>query len=143
MEKKYELTEESIQVFGKTLYRIRALRDFGDVKAGNIGGYIEKEDNLSQLGNAWVYGNARVYGDARVSDKYSILWISNIGSRADTTTFFRTKDKNIFVKCGCFTGDIDEFEKKVMKTHRDNRFAQEYCLAIALAKLRIGGNQNV
>ena len=66
MEKKYKLTEETINVNGRTLYRIEALKDFGDVKKGDNGGFIEKEDNLSQSGNCWVYGDAKVYGDARV-----------------------------------------------------------------------------
>ena len=65
--KKYELTEETFTVFGKTLYRIRAVRDFGSVKTGEFGGYIEKEENLSHFGNAWISGDAWVYGDARVS----------------------------------------------------------------------------
>ena len=47
MEKKYKLTEETINVFNKTLYRIEALRDFSDVKKGDKCGLIEKEDNLS------------------------------------------------------------------------------------------------
>lgn len=38
----------------RTLYSIRALRDFGDVKAGDFGGWIESEDNLSQAGDCWV-----------------------------------------------------------------------------------------
>ena len=73
MEKKYKLTEETINVEGKTLYHIEALRDFGDVKKGDKGGFIEKEDNLSQSDNCWVYGNAKVcdnamvYGNAKVS----------------------------------------------------------------------------
>ena len=68
MEKKYKLTEETINVNGKTLHRIEALRDFGDVKKGNKGGFIEKENNLSQSGDCWVYGNARVYSYAQVYD---------------------------------------------------------------------------
>ena len=54
------------------LHQIIALKDFGDVKRGDIGGWIESEDNLTQAGNAWVsgdawvYGNALIYGDARV-----------------------------------------------------------------------------
>ena len=65
---KYELTQEKITISGLVLHRIRALRDIKswDVRAGDLGGYIEKADNLSQDGDAWVYGNARVYGDARV-----------------------------------------------------------------------------
>ena len=64
--KKFELTTDSIDVNGVKLFRIKSLVDFGDVKAGAIGGYVEREENLSQNGNAWVYGNARVYGDAWV-----------------------------------------------------------------------------
>ena len=76
--KKYELTEETVTVYGKTLYRIRAVRDFGSVKTGEFGGYIEKEENLSHFGNAWIYGDARVfgnawvYGDARVSENAGV-----------------------------------------------------------------------
>ena len=64
--KKYKLTEETINVGDKTLHRIEALRDFSDVKKGDKGGYIEKEENLSQNGNCWVYDDAMVYGSARV-----------------------------------------------------------------------------
>ena len=64
--RKYEFTEETKNVLGVILHRIKALRDFGNVKAGDIGGWIEKEDNLSHEGACWVYGNARVCGDAEV-----------------------------------------------------------------------------
>ena len=73
MEKKYKLTEETINVEGRTLHRIEALRDFGDVKKGDKGGYIEKEENLSQNGNCWVYDDARIYGKARVLDNAKVL----------------------------------------------------------------------
>ena len=66
MSKKYELTDETTEVDGHTLHRIRAVRCFSDVKAGDIGGWVEKEDNLSQMGDAWVYENAEVYGNAKV-----------------------------------------------------------------------------
>jgi len=72
--KKYKLTDETKIVNGTTLHRIEALRDFGDVKSGNIGGWIESENSLSHNGNcwvfdgAWVFGNARVSGDALVCD---------------------------------------------------------------------------
>lgn len=41
--KKYELTSETKVVFGKTLYRIRALLSFGNVEPGTLGGWIESE----------------------------------------------------------------------------------------------------
>lgn len=64
--KKFELTNETKIFYGITLYRIKALTDFGSVSKGDLGGWIEKEDNLSQYGNAWIYDNAKVYGDAKV-----------------------------------------------------------------------------
>ena len=67
MEKKYELTDEIIEYNGRTLHRIKALKDFSDVKKENLGGWIEKEDNLSQEGDCWIYGNAEVHGDDRIS----------------------------------------------------------------------------
>ena len=76
--KKYRLTEETTKVGNRPLYRIQALRDFGNVTKGDIGGYIESEKNLSQDGNAWVSGNACVYGDAWVSGNacvYGDAWV--------------------------------------------------------------------
>jgi hypothetical protein len=53
--------------------RIVALKNFGDIKKGQSGGLIEKEENLSQEGDAWVYGNACIYEDAWV---YGNAWVS-------------------------------------------------------------------
>ena len=64
--KKYKFTGESKKRGNRTLLRIVATRDFGSVKAGDIGGWIEKESNLSHEGNCWVYDNGAVYGNGRV-----------------------------------------------------------------------------
>ena len=69
MDKKYEiLLDDAIEYEGKILYRIRALITFVDINdniinAGELGGYIENEDNLSQEDKAWVYDKSKVYGD--------------------------------------------------------------------------------
>ena len=68
MSKKYKLTDETISLNGATLYRIEALKDFGEIKKGDKGGFIESEDNLSHEGNAWVYDDACVYDNALVTD---------------------------------------------------------------------------
>lgn len=59
MDKKYELSEEAVQA-GKSgmLYRVRALKDFSDVKAGDLGGFVSSENNLSQEGECWLYDDA-------------------------------------------------------------------------------------
>lgn len=142
--KKYEFTGETKNIDGHILYRIRALRNIHcgglRIRAGDLGGWIETEENLSQEGNCWVYGNARVYGNAEVYRTRDIFWIDCIGSRNDTTTFFRTQSKQIHVKCGCFSGTIDEFETTVRTTHGDNMHAKMYRLAIQMAKLKLGGD---
>lgn len=57
-----------------TLYRIQAIRDIpGIVKAGEKGGYIEHEDNLSHDGNCWlkygyVYNGSKIENNAQVMD---------------------------------------------------------------------------
>ena len=70
--KKYELTTETLQFAGHILHRIKALKDFRSVKAGELGGWIESEKNLSQNGNAWVYNNAKVFDKARVYDDAAV-----------------------------------------------------------------------
>ena len=159
--KKYELTEETVTVYGKTLYRIRAVRDFGSVKTGEFGGYIEKEENLSHFGNAWVSGNAWVFDNARVYDDawvcgdakvYGDAWVSGnaevfntmhffvqgpIGSRNGFITFYRTKDDTVEVRCGCFSGSLQEFVNQVEETHGGSRYEKEYKLAAELAKVCI------
>jgi hypothetical protein len=63
MEKKYELLEgDCLRAGDRMVYRIRALKDFGDVRRGDIGGYIESEESLDHQGNAWVADVAQVYG---------------------------------------------------------------------------------
>ena len=66
--KKFELTAEYVtNIFGKKLFRIKALVAFGDVKEGDLGGFVEKESNLANSGKAWVSGDAGVSGDAQIS----------------------------------------------------------------------------
>ena len=82
--KKFELTDDIIQKPGGTrremLYRIRALIDIPNkgVKAGDLGGYVERESNLCHDDSSWIGGdahvceNAKVYGNALVTDRARI-----------------------------------------------------------------------
>ena len=60
MSKKYKITTQSIEWGNKKLFRIQAVKSFGGVTVGDLGGYIESENNLSQDGNSWVYDEAKV-----------------------------------------------------------------------------------
>ena len=187
--KKYEFTGETKEIRllfrTATLHRIRATVAFGIVEVGDLGGWIEKEENLSHEGKAWVCGDAEVCGDAKVwgnaevcgdakvcgdaevwgnakvcgdaevwgnaevcgdaevwgnAEVFSashVLVIGAIGSRNDFTTFYRDKDNEITVKCGCFLGKIDRFLEKVTQTHGDSKYALVYRAAVEVAKLQI------
>ena len=107
----FEFTGETRIRLGVTFKRIRATVDIGFLaKAGDIGGWIEKVNNLS--GNAWVSGdasvsgyaevsgnarvsdNARVFGNARVSGDARVFgnaWVSQpliAATRSDRYLFF-------------------------------------------------------
>lgn len=235
--KKYEMTSNVKEFSGHKLYQIRALKDFGDVKVGNLGGYIEKEENLSHDGNAWVYrgaqvfgnakiicnaqifgnaqvcgnacicgdawvygearvydnsrvsdsagvygkaqvcgnvlicgyaqvfdeakvsdraqvfdgarvyGNAQVYGetwlrnnawifnDARISNKADYICFGGFGSENGNITMFRTKNKDVYMRCNRFSGSLKEFEEIVKETYGDTKYAKEYLTCIEVAKI--------
>lgn len=58
--KKYDLIREG------NLFRIIALKDFSNVKKGDLGGVVENRNNLGQQGNCWIHENAKVTGKAEV-----------------------------------------------------------------------------
>ena len=153
--KKFKLTSEFIvDISGVKLFRIKALIEFGNVKAGDLGGYIEKEENLSHMGDAWVSddarisgnarvfgnarvsGDARVFGDARVSGDKDYAYAHGFGSCNRTTTFFRLKDGDVGVRCGCFYGTLAQFRDKVCETHGETKKAQEYLMLADLMEIR-------
>lgn len=88
MERKYIMTGETKTIGSCTLYRIQAVRDFGYVKAGYRGGWIEKKENLSHLGMCWVHedaivcGNAGVYENAMVYNNAVVCDNANIHGNA-------------------------------------------------------------
>ena len=80
---KYKLTDETIVVDGRTLYRIEALKDFADVHKGDKGGFIEYESNLSQDGNCWIYDDAKVFDRATVRGDAKIFCCAKVCDSAE------------------------------------------------------------
>ena len=107
MLKKYELTEQHPDT---GLWRIKALRDFGNVAKGDIGGWIEGEKNLSHEGDAWVYGKAEVSGDARVSraKHTSNVWTMTLGKHTITVD-------GDYLNIGCESHTIKQWLKNFRK----------------------------
>ena len=104
MNKKYELLPKG----ENGLHQIRALRDFGDVKVGELGGYIERESNLNHENNAWVSGNAWVFDNARVSGDARACDTARVSGDAQVTKclYFQqlrysitATDTHVFIGC--------------------------------------------
>ena len=128
--KKYKLTNETIKVDDKTLYRIEALKDFSDMCKGDKGGFVESESNLSQDGDCWVYGNAKVYGDAKVCGNALVYGDAKVCGDAKINSdedyivfknwwssgrFFTWTRSNDMWSVGCFYGSGEELIKKAYK----------------------------
>ena len=125
--KKYELlTDDTITIWDNKLFRIKALISFGDVKVGELGGYISKEDNLSHFGNAWVFGNAEVFGNAKVFGNVEVCGNAEVKYLRDYTVFKNTWSSGRYFtytksnkkwRVGCFYGTGQEL---IDKAYRDS-----------------------
>lgn len=134
--KKYELLkDDTIEVAGKTLFRIKALISFKDIRKGEIGGYVEAERNLSQSDNAWVTGNAWVCDDACVSDN---AWVETsndyIVFKNNWSSFrwFTYTKSNKMWRVGCFYGTGDELIKEAYADSEES--GRKYELYVNLVK---------
>ena len=162
MNDKYEFTDETKEFCGVTLRRIRAKAAFGIVAKGEIGGWVEKENNLQVSGDAWVYGDARVsgdawvYGDARVSGDAWVSGNARVYGNARVSGnalvsgnaainilaalgYYLTIHADAKIKMrfnvGCFSGTRKEFIAKA-KEYKISPKAVKAALALADATIR-------
>ncbi len=64
-----------------------------------------------------------------------IISIGPIGSRRGITyAFWCEYDKNIHIKCGCFSGSFDAWVNKCAETHRDDAHGKNYAAVAELIK---------
>ena len=136
--KKYELSNITIEFNGVTLYRIKALKDFSDVKAGDLGGWVEKEDNLSQSGDAWIGGDAKVYGNAVVCDNAKVFGKAKVHDNAFVCDNAWVYDNaQVYGRAKVF-GNAVVFVNAEVYDHAD-----VYCHAMAFGNAEICGNAGV
>lgn len=117
MEKKYEITPnkrvEIIDGTSITTRQIRACRNFGHVKKGDIGGYIDSEENLSHEGDCWIHDNAmalqnaRVMGGAQVFDNAMICGDAMVGGNAQINEYARISDHALVTKHADISGHAE------------------------------------
>ena len=108
MNKKYELTDKTINHYGTVLHRIKALRSFGIVKAGDLGGFIESEDNLSHDGDCWVFD------DAIVKDKAKVLYNATVAHNAQVLDYAIVKDYTTVADYATVTGHSKVYDHSIV-----------------------------
>jgi tetrahydrodipicolinate N-succinyltransferase len=102
--KKFELTRNTYQHFEFKLYQIRALRNFGNIRKGDLGGYVQKEANLSHDDDCWVYDSAKVYLDALVAEDARAMGTCWVYNRATVRGSAVVKDQ-CFILGDCLIND--------------------------------------
>lgn len=121
--KKYELTDESIEWSGVTLRRIRALRDFGNVEQGELGGFVQSEANLSHHGESWVYSDAKVFNSARVIENGKVFYKAEVNGGAivskNSRVYHRAHvcGKAILTDFACVGGEAIACGRAIIKDH--------------------------
>ena len=133
MEKKFELTDNFIiNVFGVKLFQIKCTKSFKYAKEGDLGGYVEKDENLDQESDAWVSGNAEI------DNNNKHCGFDCFGSVNRHTHAYLTKENKVEITCGCFRGSIEEFEKRVEETHSGTIYEKQYKAIIDVIKIKFG-----
>ena len=101
-----------------------------DLRGADLrGAYLSDADlGGADLGGADLSG-ADLSDWGELTTTRDLLIVGPIGSRQDYTTIYHTSN-GIFVACGCFRGNIDEFAEAVKKTHADNQHAHDYMALI-------------
>jgi len=136
--KKFELTSETMVKFGKTFYRIKALIDFSNVKTGDLGGWVSREEDLCQEDKSWVYDNSTV--DNSTVRNNSTVYNSTVDNSTvrnnstvhnsitksftglcefRITAYFCSKDSKYIIQVGCVKHSIDEWISLDDGTYKD------------------------
>lgn len=135
-EKKYFFSGEKRSVLYKggyiTLHQIVALRNFGNVVKGDVGGWIESEKNLSHAGNAWVYRNAKVFGNARVYGNAKVSGNAEVYGNARVYG-----DAEVFDEARVY-GDAEVYDKAKV-----NAYAKVFGNAWVYGNAEVFGNAEV
>jgi carbonic anhydrase/acetyltransferase-like protein (isoleucine patch superfamily) len=142
--KKYEITSSTKTVNGKTLSCIRALKDFGDIRKGDWGGYIQSENNLSHDGDCWVYAGAHVFEDARVTDEAKVYGHAKVFGKAQVYDRANVRGKaKVFDYAQVYGNSDVRDEAKIFISGRVYENAKVYGKAQVFGSGRVYGNAKV
>lgn len=101
-----------------------------------IGGDVSVRGEASIGGYVHLCGHEKISSDAYIcNEEKDIMCVTNVGSRFDRLTAFRTANGEIKITAGCFEGTLKEFEAKVKERHGNDKYAKEYNEIIKLIKI--------
>ena len=155
--RKYELAKEwTLDRYGITLFRIRALRSFGGVEQGELGGYVQDERNLSHDGVAWIYDTAIVWGNARVAEFARVCGNADVSDNAEITGYAKVSGgASVFESAKVFgrsrvmgwtwvTGRSQVFEDAIVKENACiSEDAMIYGQAVVGGQVRVCGRARI
>lgn len=139
MNNKYEITEETHPRHPQ-LRRIKALRDIPmhGVKAGDLGGWIESEYNLTHAGDAWIAGEAQVYdealvsGNAYVCSRAQVYGMASVKGNVDVSGKAQVYGEAMLYGNARVSGEAHVFERALVSheayVHGDARVYGEACV---------------
>ena len=112
---KYELTERSLyNSRGKKLFHIKALKDFGHIKKGQLGGLVQGEHNLSHEGDCWIYPHASACDSSKVTDDAELKDFCRITDYAKLRDNAVMQDEATLEGCGSLSGNAVMMNNSLM-----------------------------
>lgn len=103
----YEITPNTISHRGRTLYQIK------EKSSGKLGGYIESNKNLAQVGKCFIEAGSKVYGNALIKGDV-IVRNSEISSGQSKTAVI--KGNGLVENCDIHGSMHIEFVGKILNT---------------------------
>ena len=113
---KYKIIDIEMTWHEHILHRIESLKDFTlingkEIRKGDLGGWVESEDNLSQEGLCWIYDECKMYENARRSGNSigygNSLQSGNSQQFGDSMQTGNSQQSGNSIQFGCSIADKD------------------------------------
>lgn len=124
---KYRMTDIRHPVY-KECCRIQAIRDVDQgVRAGDLGGYIEKEWNLKHSGRCWIQENAVCHGNAQICGESRVSGHAELKGEVQVTGNSLIQghsliEGNSYIKDAVVEGESRVTGNAIVESHKDSKW---------------------
>jgi hypothetical protein len=95
---KYFITDITHPII-PSLRRIQSLKDFSDVRKGDLGGYIDASSYLSHFGESWIYDDAIVRNSSAIIDDAIVTGKSIVANNSLCCDYATVSDSVVGYSC--------------------------------------------